>query len=300
MHPSKAALALAGLVALLGVLLGACGTTAPVGGSGALRVVAGENFWGSIAAQLGGTQVRVTSVVSDPNADPHQYASDAATARAFADAGYVILNGAGYDGWAQQLLDANPASGRKTLNVATLLGKRDGDNPHFWYNPVYVTQVADRITADYTALDPAAAGYFAQQRAAFATALGPYQAQINTIKTRFAGRSVGATESIFVYMAQYLGLQLISPPAFMNAVAEGNDPPADAVATFEQQVQQRQISVLVYNVQTVSDVTTTVEHQATQQHIPLVPVSETMAPANTTFQAWQTAQLAALAQALAA
>jgi zinc/manganese transport system substrate-binding protein len=281
--------------------LAACGTTSSsTGGSGSavLHVVAGQNFWGSIAAQLGGTHVVVTSIVNDPNADPHQYESDATAARTFAAAKYVVLNGAGYDNWGQKLLDANPATGRKVFTVASLLGKKEGDNPHFWYDPAAVERVANQITADYTALDAADAAYFAQQRTAFETALKPYHDRLDAIKAKFAGQKVGATESIFVYLATYLGLNLISPPAFMQAVAEGNDPPADSVATFQQQIKQKQIRMLVYNTQTITDVTDNLKQLAAQQKIPLVPISETIQPANTSFEDWQTAQLTVLENGL--
>ncbi len=240
----------------------------------------------------------MTSIVSDPNADPHQYESNTADARAFAQAKYVILNGAGYDAWGPKLLDANPVSGRKVFTVADLLGKHEGDNPHFWYNPTYVKQVSDQITKDYQALDPADTAYFTQQRAAFETALSSYHMRINEIKTKFAGQKVGATENIFFYLANALGLNLITPPEFMGAVAEGNDPPASSVVTFEQQVRQKQITVLVYNVQTVTDVTNTIKQLAVQQNIPIVGVSETIQPPDASFQDWQTAQLLVLQNAL--
>jgi zinc/manganese transport system substrate-binding protein len=280
--------------------LAACGSgTAGAQQSGTLQVVAGENFWGSIAAQLGGSRVSVTSIVSDPNADPHEYQSNAQTARTFATAHYVILNGAGYDSWAQQILDANPVSGRKVFTVAGLLGKREGDNPHFWYDPDYVARVVNQITSDYKALDPADASYFDRQNSQFLnSALKPYHDRIASIKAKFAGQKVGATENIFVYMASALGLDLISPPEFMQAVAEGNDPPAATVAEFQQQVQQKQISVLVYNVQTSTDVTNGLKLLAAQQNIPVVGVSETLQPVDASFQDWQYAQLLALQNAL--
>lgn len=288
---------------LLVLALNAC-TNSSTGGSTStssstvLNVVAGENFWGSIATQLGGSHVNVTSVVSDPNADPHQYQSNTDIARAFARANYVILNGAGYDGWGQKLLDANPVSGRKVFTVANLLGKHEGDNPHFWYNPTYVEQVSDQITKDYQALDPADSAYFTHQRVAFETALSAYHNRITEIKAKFAGKKVGATESIFVYMANALGLDLISPPEFMSAISEGNDPPASSVVTFQQQLRQKQISVLVYNVQTVTNITTMMKQFASQQNIPIVGISETIQPASASFQDWQTAQLQMLENAL--
>ena len=286
------------LVLLSLTVAGCAGASSANSGGTVLNVVAGENFWGSIASQLGGTHAAVTSIVSDPNADPHQYESNNNDARAFATAQYVILNGAGYDGWGQQLLAANPVSGRKVLTVATLLGKHDGDNPHFWYNPSYVEQVANQITRDYQSLDPRDSTYFAAQRQNFETALTQNHERLNEIKAKFAGEKVGATESIFVYMASYLGLDLISPPDFMEAIAESNDPPAASVVTFEQQIQQKQISVLVYNLQTVTPVTDHLKALAVAQGIPLVEVTETIQPPDVSFQDWQVAQLLELQNAL--
>ena len=287
-------------IVLVALVFVACGSTAPTAQSGTIRVVAAENFWGSLAVQLGGTKASVQSIVTDPNADPHEYETSTGDARAFADADLVILNGAGYDDWGRKLLDANPSSHRQVLNVAELVGKKAGENPHFWYDPGYVVKVADSITAKYKAIDAADAGYFDAQRTAFDTALKPYGDRIAEIKSKYSGVPIGATESIFEYMAAALGLNLISPPAFMDAVAEGNDPPASAVIAFNNQVSGKQIKVLVYNVQTATAVTTNVKRLAGQNDIPVIGVSETLQPVSASFQEWQLAQLITLQNALAA
>jgi zinc/manganese transport system substrate-binding protein len=286
---------------LLVVSVAACGAfNGSSGGSpGAINVVAGENFWGSVALQLGGTRVSVQSVVTDPSADPHEYESSANDARAFAEAKLVILNGAGYDDWGKKLLSANQAPGRHVLNLADLLGKKVGDNPHFWYSPEYVGKVADSITAQYRAIDAAGASYFDQRRTDLAAAFKPYTDEIAAIKQKHSGTRVGATESIFVYMAGALGLDLITPVEFMNAVAEGNDPPSAAVVEFQDQISRNQIKVLVYNVQTSTAVTTNIKALAASHHIPSVGVSETLLPDDVTFQEWQLKQLRSLDAALA-
>lgn len=286
-----------GLIALAALALVGCGTSV-TGGAGLVQVVAGENFWGSIASQLGGSKVHVQSVVTDPNADPHEYESSANDARAFAGANLVILNGAGYDDWGQKLLDANPAMNRQVTKVANLLGKNVGDNPHFWYSPTYVRQVADEITARYSSIDSADAAYFNQRRFDFTTGLQPYIDEIGTIKQRYSGARVGSTESIFVYIALALGLNLTTPVEFMNAVGEGNDPPAGAVVTFQNQISDNQVKVLVYNVQTTTAVTTNIKALASARHIPAVGVSETLQPETLSFQDWQLNQLKSLEAAL--
>jgi zinc/manganese transport system substrate-binding protein len=286
------------VVLLIVVLtLAACGSQQPAA-STAITVVAGENFWGSLAGELGGTKVSVQSVITDPNADPHEYEVSSADARAFADARLVILNGAGYDTWGKKLLDANPSNGRHVLVIADLLGKKEGDNPHFWYSPTYVKQVADEISAEYKLIDTADAGYFDQQRAQLATAMQPVDDEIATIKQKYAGVPIGSTESIFVYMAEALGLNLTTPTEFMQAVAEGTDPPASAVAEFQDQISHNQIKVLVYNTQTVTAVTTNIKSLAASHRIPSVGVSETIQPINLNFQDWQLKQLQSLEAAL--
>jgi zinc/manganese transport system substrate-binding protein len=286
------------MAVVVALLAAGCGSSGTASSSHTLQVVAGQNFWGSIAAQLGGTHVSVTSVVTNPNADPHDYESSTKDARAFAAADYVILDGAGYDDWASKLLSANPNPSRKVFAVADLLKKKAGDNPHFWYNPDWVEKVADRITADYQAIAAADSSYFSQQRAGFRAALQPYHDRIAKIRSAFPGVAVGSTESIFEYLASALGLNLISPPEFMKAVAEGNDPPAQTVAEFHDLIAGKKIKVLVYNVQTSTNITEDLKRQATNNGIPVVGVSETLQPVDVTFQEWQDAQLLTLQNAL--
>jgi zinc/manganese transport system substrate-binding protein len=240
----------------------------------------------------------VTSVVTDPNADPHNYETSSADAREFADADYVVLNGAGYDAWAARLIRGNASLKRKVLTIADLLGKREGDNPHFWYDPDYVTKVADQVTADLKSIDPSDTAYFDAQRSAFGTAMRPSHARLDAIKGKFAGTPVASTETIFVYLADYLGLTVLSPTEFMNAVAEGNDPPAPSVAAFQDLLSKRQAKVLVYNKQTSSEVTTNLEKLATNQGIPVIGVTETIQPPDTTYEEWLGAELIDLQNAL--
>ncbi len=266
---------------------------------GVLQVVAAENFWGSLIQQLGGTHVHVLSIVSDPNADPHEYESNADNARAVADANYIIENGAGYDGWMDKLLGpGGNQPNRKILNVATLLGKKDGDNPHFWYNPAYVNEVIAQMESDLIALDPANTAYYQSQYKALQASLAPYQNRVASIKAQFGGTPVGSTESIFVYPAAALGLNLVSPASFMDAIDEGNDPPASSVVQFEQLINNKQIQVLLYNEQTVTPITLTMKKLAGDANIPVVGITETIQPPDASFQDWMNSKLIALENAL--
>src|SRR5262249_11056140 len=157
------------------------------GGARIVDVVAAENFWGSLVRQLGGTHVRVLSLVSDPNADPHDYESSAQAARAVAGARYVVQNGAGYDGWMTKLLAANPAARRRVNDIGAVLGKRRGDTPHLWYNPAYVTVACDHIEAALRPLAPKDAGYFPARRAAVTAAFAGIREKLAKIRRDDAG-----------------------------------------------------------------------------------------------------------------
>src|SRR5947207_530815 len=183
-----APVAVAVLLAALALVGGGCGK-AKVGSSATaatgLQVVAAENFWGSIAAQLGGSKVHVTSVITSPATDPHDYEPTAADARTIAGARLVIVNGIGYDPWAPKLIAANPVSGRVVLDVGDLVGIDPGGNPHRWYSPTDVQRVINAIVADYDKLDSRDAAFFARQRRHFETsALSQYKRLIASIKQK--------------------------------------------------------------------------------------------------------------------
>ena len=263
-----------------------------------IQIVAAENFWGSLVSQIGGTHVQVLSIVSDPNADPHEYESNTANARAFATADYIVVNGAGYDEWADKLISAGIKPNAKVLDVANLIGQQNGDNPHFWYSPDYVNQTTKQMELDLISIDPSNAKDYEQNYANLQVSLSQYQNRIGEIKQQFGGTKVAATESIFEYLANATGLDLVSPPAFTHAVAEGNDPPANSVVQFETQLQSDNVSVLVYNQQTITPLTDNMKKLASEQGIPVIGITETIQPPDVSFQDWMNAELISLQNAL--
>ncbi len=266
--------------------------------SNVIKVVAAENFWGSLVTQLGGTRVSVTSIVSDPNTDPHEYESNAANAVAIANAQFVIVNGAGYDTWALQLIAASNTPHQVVLNVQELIGQPVGANPHFWYSPTYVNETVAAMYNNLVSMDPSHTSYYTQQYAALNASLGVYMAREAEIKQQFGGVKVASTESIFEYMATPCGLDLVSPPAFMEAVAEGNDPPAQSIVQFQNLITNGTVTVLVYNEQTVTPLTQSIKALAAQQGIPIVGVTETIQPPDVAFQVWMESELITLQNAL--
>ncbi len=270
---SRSAL-LAGALLAGALGLAGCGASSgPTAGSGAgkglvVRVVAAENFWGSIAAQLGGAHAQVTSIITNPTTDPHSYEPTTRDAEELASAQLVIENGIGYDPWVGHLLSAD--SVRSTvLNVGSLLGVADGGNPHRWYNPTDVQRVLARIVADLQQLDPADRAYFSARSRWFNdVALRPYRARIAAIRARFAGTKVGASESIFAMLAPALGLDLITPPSFLRAISEGTDVSAADKETIDTQIAHHLIRIYVYNSQNVTPDVQAQLNDVKAEHIP--------------------------------
>ncbi|MBY8886334.1 zinc ABC transporter substrate-binding protein [Streptomyces sp. PTM05] len=300
-------------VAALAVTATACATSSPNASSGSpssgssssgsgkvVQVVAAENFWGSIAAQLGGDHAKVTSIITNPATDPHDYEPTAADARTVAGAQFAIVNGIGYDAWSDKLLSANPSGDRTELKVGDLVGIKPGGNPHRWYSPTNVHQVIERITADYKKIDPADAAYFDARKTAFEnTTLAPYNQLIDQIKAKYAGTPIGASESIVTPLAEGLGLKMLTPESFLDAISEGSDPTAHDKAEIDQQIKSKQIKIYVYNSQnSTPDVQAQVD-EAKAAGIPVTTVTETLTPAGASFQDWQVRELKGIEQALA-
>ena len=281
-------------------LLSACAGVSAQSGTvtfGTINVVAAENFYGNIVKQLGGSHVSVTSIISDPNVDPHEYESNVQTAVAVSKARLVIANGGGYDSWMDKLLAASPDSNRIVLKGYDTAQVKLPENEHVWYSVDNVATIAQAITGDLKKLDATDAATFDANLNTFQQSLTPIRQKMSEIKAKYHGTPVGLTETIYLYQAEPLGLNVLTPFAFQKAMAEGNDPPADTVITAENQINHHQIKVLIYNEQTVTPSTTKLESDARQQNIPIVPVTETMPP-NKTYQTWMLDQLNVLEQAL--
>ncbi len=285
-----------------GVSAGSTGS-AHVGNGSTIPVVAAENFWGSLVTQLGGNRTSVISIVDDPNTDPHEYEANATDAEEISSAQFVIVNGVGYDDWALQLIAAADSSNQVVLNVGDLNGVSVNGgivtgNPHQWYDPYYVTRTVAAMYEDLVSIQPSSTSYFQANYAALNTSLDRLYAQANWIRNSEAGTVVASTESIFVYLANYTNLDLVSPPAFMEAIAEGNDPTTQSVVSFECQLESGKVTILVYNKQTVTPITSTMQSIAAQHNVTVIFVTETIQPPDDSFQEWMGGEYNYLANAL--
>ncbi len=281
----------------LGLLCLLLAPPAPAAPPSRIVVVAAENFYGDIVGQIAGDHVALTSILSDPNADPHEYESSARNAAAVANARLVIQNGLGYDTFIDHLIKASPNPHRTLIIVVHLTGHRNGDNPHLWYDPSTMPKVAQAVVDFLVQIDPGSATSYRDRHRLFQRSLGPLTQKIASLKARRAGTPVAATEPVFNYMAEAIGLNVVTPMAFQKAIEEGQDPPAAAIAQMEDQLRKHQVKALLYNTQTISPITTRVQQLARQVGLPVVGVSETEPPGKS-YQQWMLGQLDALDGAL--
>jgi len=264
---------------------------------GAAHVVAAENFYGNLIKQLGGDTVYLNSILSNPNQDPHSFEASPKVARALANADLVVYNGADYDPWIKPLLSAAPHAGRTEIVAADLIGKKVGDNPHLWYDPATMPAVAKAVTTYLSARDPAHAADYQKRLNDFITSLAPVNAKIASLRERYQGVAVSATEPVFGYMAQAIGLTMLND-RFQLAVMNGAEPSATDVAAFEKGLRNKQIKVLIYNAQVSDQMSRRLLSIAKQTGVPVVPVTETE-PAGMSYVQWMSSQLDLLDKALA-
>jgi|SRR5215813_5327434 len=290
------------VIAVSLIAIAACSTAAggvmSARGSRVIQVAAAENFWGSIAAQIGGRHAHVVSIITSPTADPHIYEPTAADARTIAGSQVVIDNGVGYDPWVAKLLATG--SGQAVLDVGKVVGVPAGGNPHRWYNPADVQTVVATLVADFSRVDPADRAYFKTRGAYFDhIALGRYHALISAIRSKYAGTPVGASESIFAMLAPALGLKLVTPDSFLKAISEGSDVTAADKLTIDRQISNHLIRIYVYNTQNVTHDVQVELAETKAKHIPTATITETLVPPTSTYQAWQVRQLQGIEVALA-
>jgi zinc/manganese transport system substrate-binding protein len=287
-------------LALAGIVLYVAETGAPPqSGKSGLQVVAAENFWGSIAAQIGGSRANVTSIITDPNADPHLYESDARDAIAISTANIVITNGLGYDDFMDKILSASPNAKRQVLKVADILNVGGNNaNPHLWYDTPKVPVVAAAMESAMATHDPADKAVFEKNLASFDTSLQPMFNTIAQIKERFKGDRVAYTERVPGYLLANAGLDEVTPPGFASAIEDGDDPSPADTAAMDNLMTSHSVKVLLYNAQTVSPVTQHVRQLAEANGIPVIGVTETLPGNEKNFQSWQYDQAQTLLRAL--
>lgn len=306
-HTMNVRLPLAGLLvaALVSAALAGCGSATDATSTSSrgacpvdpISVVVTVDQWGDIVDQLGGDCARVTTIIKGSAANPHDYEPTPGDSAKFEGAQLVVLNGLDYDPWANkaiETLSAKPA----VIDGGKVVRLKDGDNPHIWYGPEFVRRVAAAVTAGLKKLAPKAASYFDEQHIVWQTSMKPYDEEIAKIRAVATGTTYGASEPVFDYLADAVGMTRTTPQGYQNSALNDADPSPADVAEFEQSLRNDKITVFVYNTQTEGPTPAQIRGVAEAARVPVVEVTETVPPGTDSFVMWQVKQLESLARAL--
>jgi zinc/manganese transport system substrate-binding protein len=262
-----------------------------------IPVVAAENFYGDIVQQIGGSNVTVTSILANPDDDPHLFEASPSTARALADAKLVVYNGVDYDPWMEKLLAAHKAPEREIIIAAELVHHKSGDNPHLWYDPATMPAVATAIAAELETDDPAHKADYESRLKTFIDSLQPFQDKVKALRRQYVGTTVTATEPVAGYLCDALSFHVRNMD-FQLAVMNNTDPTPNQVASFQSDIWHHNVKILFYNSQATDDLAKQMLDAAHQYNVPVVGVSETEPPGKT-YQQWMMDTVGAVEKALA-
>jgi zinc/manganese transport system substrate-binding protein len=297
--PRSLALLAAALAGPAGLAAFGSSSAAGASSSGVVSVVAAENQYGNVAAQIGGRYVHVVSVESNPNTDPHTYEVSPNVAGEVSRAGLVIQNGVGYDSFMNKIESASPNSKRKVIDVQQLLGLPNSTpNPHLWYSPKTMPAAAKAMGDDLAALDPSHAAYFRANVAKFDASLQPWFRAIAAFKAKYAGARAATTEPVADYLLQAMGIDNVTPFGFQADIMNGTDPTPQDVALENGFFSKHTVKVFAYNQQVVDSLTEAIRSNAQKAGVPVVGVYETMPTPGYDYQSWMLAETKAIQAAV--
>jgi len=264
-----------------------------------LKIVAAENFYGGVAQQIAGSGATVMSILTNPNQDPHEFTTNASTAKAVADADIVIYSGISYDPWMEKLLGTRGKPDRVVIEVADLIGAKEGDNPHIWYDPRTMPALGAKLVEVLSKLHPAEAGVYQKWLDDFDASMKPELDKIAAMRAASAGLEVTATEPVFGYMADALGFKMLNYD-FQIKIMNDAEPTADETAAFEKSLTSKTAKILFYNSQVTDPTTERIQKIARQAGIPVVGVTETQPPDQKSYVDWMMHELDGVQAALGA
>jgi zinc/manganese transport system substrate-binding protein len=289
--------------AAVAVVTAGCGTESSAStpsSTGVINAVGAESQYADVLAQIGGQYVHVSSILNNPNTDPHTFESSPSVAREVSRAGLVVQNGVGYDDFMTKIEAASPNSKRQVIVVQHLLGLPDSTpNPHLWYDPKTMPAVATAMAASLSTLQPTHAGYFEANANRFDASLDPWLSAITAFKAHYGGTAVATTEPVADYLLQAMGTDNLTPFRFQADIMNGTDPTPQDITLETSLFTKHQVKVFCYNQQVVSTLTASTRHAAQKNGVPVVGVYETMPTPGYTYQSWMLAEVQAIQKAVA-
>jgi zinc/manganese transport system substrate-binding protein len=291
----------AGAAAALALMAAGCGTgaSASASGSGTINAIGAENEYANVLSQIGGRYVHVSSILNNPNTDPHTFEASPSVASEVSAATLIVQNGVGYDTFMNKIEAASPNASRKVIVVQNLLGLPDNTpNPHLWYNPKTMPAAARAMAADLSALQPSHKAYFDANLARFDASLTPWFNAIAQFKARYAGTPVAVTEPVADYLLQAMGMNIRTPFVFQADIMNGVDPAPQDISLENGFFTGHTVKVFCYNQQVVDALTTSIRMTALREGVPVVGVYETMPTPGYDYQSWMLAEIHAIEKAI--
>lgn len=265
--------------------LAACGnkSATPKTGDQDIKVVASVDFYGEVAKAVLGNAGTVTSIISNPNIDPHDYEPTTKVAAEVSTANVLLSNGIGYDTWMQKLAQNND----KATNIQVgedVLGKKNGDNPHLWYQLKTMPALANYLADKFSKMDPKKASYFKANAQKYIDSLAPLTTIVNKLKVNSHDKLVDVSEPVFDYALAELGYRG-NNKSFAESVENSTDPSPKAVAAMQKDVVDHKISFFVQNTQASDKTVLQLVKLAKEHNVPLVKVTETK-PKGKDYETW--------------
>jgi len=305
-RPGKSRIAvLAGAAAALALAAAGCsssssGATDSANGTTVINAIGAENEYADVLSQIGGRYVHVSSILNNPNTDPHTFEASPQVAAEVSAAQLIVQNGVGYDTFMNKIESASPDPKRKVIIVQNLLGLPDDTpNPHLWYSPKTMPAAARAMAADLSALLPAHAVFFQANLKKFDASLTPWLDAIAAFKAKYPHTPVATTEPVADYMLQAAGTDNLTPFTFQADIMNGVDPSPEDIALENGFFTQHKVKVFCYNQQVVDSLTTSIRETALKAGVPVVGVYETMPTPGYDYQSWMLAEVNALTKAVA-
>jgi zinc/manganese transport system substrate-binding protein len=267
--------------------------------SGPILAVGAENEYANVLSQIGGKYVKVSSILNNPNTDPHTFEASASVAELVSKAQLIVQNGVGYDGFMNSIEAASPNSSRKVIVVQNVLGlPTDTKNPHLWYNPKTMPAVSKVMAKDLERIEPSDKAYFEANLAKFQASLQPWLNAIATFKKKYAGTKVAVTEPVADYLLQAMGAKILTPWVFQADIMNGVDPAPEDITLEDGYFTKHQVKIFCYNQQVVDALTTSIRQTALKNKVPVVGVYETMPTPGYDYQTWMESEVAAIQAAV--
>jgi zinc/manganese transport system substrate-binding protein len=283
------------------LVLSACGSNSPSTAkkSNVISAIGAENQYANVLSQIGGKYVSVSSVLNNPNQDPHSFEASTSVAESVSRAELIVQNGVGYDGFMNTIESASSNSSRKIITVQDVLHLPSSTpNPHLWYDPTTMPAVAKVIAKDLGELQPKHQKFFQTQLASFDLSMRPLLRAIAAFKVKYGSTAVATTEPVADYLLEAMGLDNRTPFSFQADIMKGIDPAPEVITLEDNLLTNHQVKVFCYNQQVVDSLTSSIRDAAVAAKIPVVAVYETMPTPGYDYQSWMLATVNAVSAAI--